>query len=226
MQEVVEVRLREAGRISYFLTDGMDLKPGDYCIVDVERGTDYGQVISDKEMFEGLSGDEPIKKILRKATSEDLSQIEKNRHDVSMAMTICRDKIQEHKLDMKLVDGEYSFDRSKLIFYFTAEGRIDFRDLVRDLAGIFRTRIELRQIGVRDEARLFGGFGPCGKQLCCTLFLKNFSTIAIRMAKEQNLPLNSSKISGVCGRLMCCLSYEYQSYKEKDCRHQCPAQNG
>lgn len=221
MQEAVEVRLRETGRISYFLTGGLDLKQGEFCIVDAERGTDYGQVISDKETLEGLDAGEPLKKILRKATDEDLSQIEKNRQDADKAMATCRDKIGERKLDMKLVDGEYSFDRSKLIFYFTAEGRIDFRDLVKDLASIFRTRIELRQIGVRDEARLFGGYGPCGKQLCCSLFLKNFSTIAIKMAKEQKLPLNSSKISGVCGRLMCCLSYEYHTYKEKDCNHQC-----
>lgn len=225
MQEVVEVRLREAGRIVYFLTGGLDLKPGDYCIVEADRGMDYGQVMSNKDILEGLNGDEPIRKILRIATEEDLARIEKDRQDASRAMSACKEKIEAHKLDMKLVDAEYSFDQSKLIFYFTSEGRIDFRDLVKDLAGIFRTRIELRQIGVRDEARLFGGFGPCGRQLCCELFLKNFTNIAIKMAKEQNLSLNPSKISGVCGRLMCCLSYEYGDYKEKGCNHQCTLQD-
>lgn len=214
MQEVVEVRIRELGRVSYFLTCGITLSISDYCIVEAERGIDYGQVISEVEMIEGLYNiDEPLKKILRKATQEDLNKIEQNRREINKAMATCQAKIQEHKLDMKLVDGEYSFDQTKLIFYFTAEGRVDFRELVKDLAKDFRARIELRQIGVRDEAKMFGGFGPCGRALCCTLFLKDFGTVSIKMAKEQSLSLNPTKISGVCGRLMCCLSYEHEAYK-------------
>jgi len=156
---------------------------------------------------------EGLKKIIRVARDADLKQIEDNRNRAKEAFNTCQKKIDEHKLQMKLVDSEYSFDRSKIIFYFTAEGRIDFRNLVKDLAKIFKARIELRQIGVIDEARLFGGFGPCGRELCCAKFLKDFEPVTIKMAKEEGLPLNPPKISGLCGRLMCCLSFEYETYK-------------
>jgi len=216
MYEVVQVRLREAGKISYYSTSGLKPTVGEYVIVEEERGQDYGQVLSEHEVF--LDADvekkEPLRKILRKATQGDLHQIEKNKKKIEEISKTCVRKIQEHRLPMKLVEAEYSFDRSKIIFYFTAEGRVDFRDLVKDLAHIFKARIELKQIGVRDEARMLGGVGPCGRALCCSKFLKDFEPITIRMAKEQKLPLNPTKISGLCGRLMCCLGYEHQCYKK------------
>ncbi|HDZ76460.1 MAG TPA: stage 0 sporulation family protein [Candidatus Omnitrophica bacterium] len=213
MQKLVQIRLRQAGQTLYFALDEFVPKLGDHVIVEVERGRDYGQVVTKIE--EVLKGkiEEPIRKVLRKATPQDLKQIEQNKIKAKEAFSSCQEKIESHKLDMKLVDAEYSFDRTKLIFYFTAEGRIDFRDLVKDLAYLFKTRIELRQIGVRDEAKFFGGFGPCGRPLCCAKFLREFEPVTIKMAKEQNLPLNPTKISGLCGRLMCCLSYEYKTYK-------------
>ena len=214
MQEAVQVRLREAGNIIYYYTN--DLKPnvGDYVIVEVERGQDYGQVIGEQEVILEADLDKPLKKIVRIATKEDMHRINENRKRIKSAFQTCFKKIQERKLDMKLIDAEYSFDKTKLIFYFTSEGRIDFRELVKDLAHIFKVRIEMRQIGVRDEARMLGGFGHCGRPLCCASFLKGFEPVTIRMAKEQNLPLNPSKISGCCGRLMCCLGYEYENYKK------------
>lgn len=213
MYEAIQVRLREAGKILYF--DVQNLKPniGDYVIVEAERGIEYGQVVSEPEMILESSLEEPLRKIIRIATKEDIVQIEDNKRRMQNVFNICQKKIEERVLDMKLVEAEYSFDRTKIIFYFTAEGRIDFRELVKDLAHIFKVRIELKQIGVRDEAKLLGGFGPCGRPLCCAKFLKDFEPVTIRMAKEQNLPLNPSKISGLCGRLMCCLSYEYECYK-------------
>ena len=214
MQTIVQVRLREAGKISAYGAEGLKLKPGDYVIVEVDRGTDYGQVIAGPEMVsEKEKGG--AKKILRIATKDDIGQIKRNQHKLKDVVAICNRKINERKLEMKLICAEYSFDRSKLIFYFTAEGRIDFRDLVKDLAGQFKARIELKQIGVRDEAKLLGGFGPCGRHLCCAKFLQDFEPVTIRMAKDQNLSLNPVKISGLCGRLMCCLSYETCLYKER-----------
>lgn len=215
MYEVIQVRLREAGKISYFSTGGMKFKVGDYVIVEADRGLDYGQVLSDTEaILDSDVGEEPLKKVIRKANPWDMHQIDKNKKKVREAMDTCAKKILERHLPMKLIDAEFSFDRSKIIFYFTAEGRIDFRDLVKDLANVFKTRIELKQIGVRDEAKILGGLGPCGRALCCATHLKDFEPVTIKMAKEQNLPLNPTKISGLCGRLMCCLGYEHKTYKE------------
>ncbi len=215
MYEVVQVRLREAGKITYFSTGGMKFKAGDFIIVEGDRGLDYGQVLSETEaILDSDVGDEPLRKIIRKANPWDMIQIEKNKKKVRDVLDTCGRKVAEKRLAMKLVDAEFSFDRSKIIFYFTAEGRVDFRNLVKELAGIFKTRIELKQIGVRDEAKMLGGLGPCGRALCCATYLKDFDPVTIKMAKEQNLPLNPTKISGLCGRLMCCLGYEYKTYKE------------
>ena len=215
MYEVIQVRLREAGKISYFSTGGLRFKVGDYVIVEADRGLDYGQVLSETEaILDSDVGEEPLRKVIRKSNPWDMHQIEKNKKKIREVMDTCSKKIQERKLAMKLIDAEFSFDRSKIIFYFTAEGRIDFRDLVKDLANAFKTRIELKQIGVRDEAKILGGLGPCGRALCCATYLKDFEPVTIKMAKEQNLPLNPTKISGLCGRLMCCLGYEYKTYKE------------
>ena len=192
--------------------EGLVLKIGDSVIVEVERGIDYGQVVTDPVLTEKV--DESVKKILRLSSGADLKQIDDNRKKAQEASVTCSQKIQDHKLDMKLVGAEYAFDRSKILFYFTSEGRVDFRELVKDLAKIFKARIELRQIGVRDEAKMLGGFGPCGRELCCCRFLKDFEPVTIKMAKDQNLSLNPPKISGLCGRLMCCLSYEHKHYKE------------
>jgi cell fate regulator YaaT (PSP1 superfamily) len=214
MYEVIQIKLREAGKISYYSTSGMKFAVGDCVVVEADRGLDYGLVISEAEVILDSDVEEPLRKIIRKTNPWDMHQIDKNKKKAKEVMETCAKKIQEHKLPMKLIDAEFSFDRSKIIFYFTAEGRIDFRNLVKDLANIFKTRIELKQIGVRDEAKLLGGFGQCGRQLCCATFLKDFEPVTIRMAKEQNLPLNPTKISGLCGRLMCCLGYEYRTYKE------------
>ncbi|MGB2630779.1 MAG: stage 0 sporulation family protein [Candidatus Omnitrophota bacterium] len=214
-QEVVLVQLRTAGEVKYFLTGSMKFNTGDKVIVEADRGLECGEVASHAEKVTDVSSIErPLRKIIRKANPWDEKQIAKNKAKTKDLMNICEQKIKEHNLPMKLVDAEYSFDRSKIIFYFTSEGRVDFRDLVKNLASIFRVRLELRQIGVRDEARLLGGFGPCGRQLCCMSFLRNFNPVTIKMAKIQNLPLNPSKISGLCGRLMCCLGYESKCYRE------------
>ena len=214
MYEVIQVRLREAGKITYFSTGGMKFKVSDYVIVEADRGLDYGQVLSDREAILDSDIDEPLKKVIRKANPWDIHQIDKNKKKIKEIMETCARKIQDRKLPMKLIDAEFSFDRSKIIFYFTAEGRVDFRELVKDLANAFKTRIELKQIGVRDEAKILGGLGPCGRALCCATYLKDFEPVTIKMAKEQNLPLNPTKISGLCGRLMCCLGYEYKTYKD------------
>ncbi|MBU0758818.1 MAG: stage 0 sporulation family protein [Candidatus Omnitrophica bacterium] len=214
MREAIKVRMRETGNALYFERGDTYPKIGDYVIVEVERGHDYGQVTGGPEMILEADLDKPLKNVIRIATKEDIARINENKKRIKSAFQTCARKIQERKLDMNLIDAEYSFDRSKLIFYFTSEGRIDFRELVKDLAHIFKVRIEMRQIGVRDEARMLGGFGHCGRPLCCASFLKNFEPVTIRMAKEQNLPLNPSKISGCCGRLMCCLGYEFQNYKK------------
>jgi cell fate regulator YaaT (PSP1 superfamily) len=214
MQGIVLVRLRDSGQAFFYNAVNLEVKDGDYVIVEHDRGLDYGQIVSPKEApSEGQSAKEQPKKIIRIATPADLKQIEDNRSKAKEAFSTCTKKIAEHKLEMKLVSAEYSFDRSKIIFYFTSAGRVDFRNLVKDLAKIFKARIELRQIGVRDEARLFGGFGPCGRELCCARFLKDFEPVTIKMAKEEGLPLNPPKISGLCGRLMCCLSFEYETYR-------------
>jgi len=214
VREVVQVKLREGGKTQYYQTGELKLKIGEFVIAEADRGLDYGEVVSLPGAASEASSEEPLRKILRIVTKADLEQIKRNREKTREAFTTCQKKIQEHALKMKLIEAEYSFDRSKLLFYFTAEGRIDFRELVKDLARIFKARIELKQIGVRDEARLLGGFGPCGKALCCATFLKDFEPVTIKMAKEQNLPLNPAKISGVCGRLMCCLGYEHKLYIE------------
>lgn len=214
MYEVVQIRLGEATKISYFSTNSLKLAIGNFVIVEQDRGLEYGQVVSEPEMVLDDKVEKPLRKVIRTAMPGDMHQIDRNRKRIKDIIATCEQKIKEHKLDMKLIEAEYSFDRSKITFYFTAEGRIDFRGLVKDLAKQFKARIELKQIGVRDEAKLLGGFGPCGRGLCCTRFLRNFEPVTIKMAKEQNLPLNPTKISGLCGRLMCCLGYEYETYKQ------------
>jgi len=212
MDKVAQIRLRQFGQTLYFTTGGLELKEGDYVIVEQDRGQDYGEVIASPETLVKVKIEEPLRKVLRKATAADIKQIDENRLKAKEAILTCEKKITEHNLEMKLVEVEYSFDRSKIIFYFTAEGRIDFRELVKDLAKVFKARIELRQIGVRDEARFLGGFGPCGRSLCCATFLKDFEPVTIKMAKEESLPLNPTKLSGLCGRLMCCLAFEHETY--------------
>lgn len=212
MFEVVEIKIREGGGIVYHSTNGLHLDVGDYVIIEAERGLDYGEVVFSREVILDSDVEHPLRKVVRLATDIDMKKIKENEKKAKQTSAVCLKKIQEHKLEMKLVQTEYSFDGSKVIFYFTAKGRIDFRELVRDLAAIFKIRIEMRQIGVRDEAKLLGGFGPCGLPLCCTKFLKEFGAVTMRMARQQNLPLNPIKISGLCGRLMCCLSYEQATY--------------
>ncbi len=214
MYEVVQVRLREAGKISFFSSSGLCPQVGSHVIVQADRGLEYGLVIAEPEIVLDSEVLQPLRKLVREATAQDMAQIEKNTARIKEVTKTCEQKIREHNLPMKLVEAEFSFDRSRLIFYFTAEGRVDFRELIKDLAHIFKARIEMKQIGVRDEARLLGGFGPCGRTLCCASFLKDFEPVTIKMAKEQNLPLNPTKISGLCGRLMCCLGYEHGCYRE------------
>ena len=213
MEKLTLVRLRDSGQAYPCNMAVPGVKCGDFVIVEHDRGLDYGQIICPKDATAQAEAKEAPKKIVRIASEGDLRQIEENRKRAKEAFSACEKKIIERKIDMKLVRAEYSFDRNKIIFYFTATGRVDFRDLVKDLAKIFKARIELRQIGVRDEAKLFGGFGSCGRELCCATFLKDFEPVTIKMAKEEGLPLNPPKISGICGRLMCCLNYEYETYK-------------
>ncbi len=216
MEGLILVQLRNSGQIQFYQAGNLTLKVGDCVIVEHDRGLDYGCVILPGQAHccaVEASPKEPPKKIIRLAKESDLKQVEDNCLKAKEAFNACEKKINEHKLDMKLVKAEYSFDRSKILFYFTSDGRVDFRNLVKDLAKIFKARIELRQIGVRDEARLFGGYGSCGRELCCKIFLKDFEPVTIKMAKEEGLSLNPPKISGLCGRLMCCLSYEYETYK-------------
>jgi cell fate regulator YaaT (PSP1 superfamily) len=214
MEQSVNIRLRDSGQIIQgIIPPQLSLKDGDVVIVEFDRGLDYGQIISAPEEAGSVKAKGSPRKVLRLVTENDLKQIEEDKKRAKDASRTCVKKIQEHKLEMKLIAAEYSFDRSKIIFYFTAEGRVDFRSLVKDLAKIFKARIELRQIGVRDEAKLFGGYSCCGRPLCCATFLKDFEPVTIKMAKEEGLPLNPPKISGLCGRLMCCLSYEYETYK-------------
>jgi cell fate regulator YaaT (PSP1 superfamily) len=210
---VIGVRFKKAGKIYYFDPDGHPVQPDQFVIVETSRGIEFGKVVIPLKEVEEHDVVLPLKKVLRMATEEDKEQVKKNRDLAQKAYEICLEKIAEHGLEMKLVDVEYTFDRNKVIFYFTADGRVDFRELVKDLAAIFRTRIELRQIGVRDEAKMLGGIGPCGRVLCCSSFLGDFEPVSIKMAKDQNLSLNPSKISGLCGRLMCCLKYENDYYE-------------
>lgn len=214
MPIVVGVVFKEAGKVYYFDPAGMDLKTSDNVVVKTSRGTEFGEVVSPPEDIPDDEITAALKKVVRKATKQDEKKNAKNIEKEKEAFETAEKKIEKHKLPMKLVDVEYVFDRSKIIFYFTADGRVDFRELVKDLASVFRTRIELRQIGVRDEAKLIGGLGPCGRNLCCTLFLSDFEPVSIRMAKDQDLPLNPLKISGICGRLMCCLKYEHEHYRK------------
>ena len=214
MKKVVGVRFKKAGKVYLFDPGYIILNIKDKVIVETVMGEDIGEVvINNKEIDEKNS--EPLKKIIRLANEKDLKKLEENKKNEIKAFKVCKEKIKKHKLEMNLVDVEYSFDNSKIIFYFTADGRIDFRDLVKDLAAIYKTRIELRQIGVRDEVRKIGGNGVCGRELCCCSFLNDFDIVSIKMAKEQSASLNPSKISGNCGRLMCCLKYEQEVYDEK-----------
>ncbi len=213
MLEVVGVRFRRAGKIYYFDPGALELKPGQEVIVETSRGLEFGEVVQKNKEVGTEEVVPPLRLVRRMVATADLQQLAENRQKEMEAEKICLEKIEKHGLEMKLVDVEYTFDRNKIIFYFTADGRIDFRELVKDLAAIFRTRIELRQIGVRDEAKMLGGLGPCGRGLCCATFLEDFGPVSIRMAKEQNLSLNPTKISGICGRLMCCLRYEAEHYE-------------
>lgn len=214
MYKVVGVRFKKAGKLYYFDPLDMPIEIGDYVIVETARGVEYGKVASRSNDIDDEDVVLPLKKIIRLADEGDRERVKENEQEADQAFDVCVDKIAEHRLDMRLVDVEYTFDRNKIVFYFTAEGRVDFRNLVKDLAAIFRTRIELRQIGVRDEAKMLGGIGPCGRMLCCSTFLGDFEPVSIKMAKDQNLSLNPSKISGLCGRLMCCLKYENDAYEE------------
>ena len=213
MIKVVGVRFRIAGKIYYFDPKNYKIAVGDHVIVETARGVEYGTVMIAPKELPPEKVIQPLKPVIRVATPEDEKIEEKNHQKEKEAFKICIEKIQKHKMEMKLVDAEYTFDNNKLLFYFTADGRIDFRELVKDSASVFRTRIELRQIGVRDETKILGGIGICGRPLCCNTFLSEFAPVSIKMAKEQNLSLNPSKISGVCGRLMCCLKNEEETYE-------------
>lgn len=214
MAEVIGVRFKEVGKVYYFDPNGIQMKKGDMAIVETARGVECGEVAMENREIEDKDIVHPLKKMIRKATQGDLKKVEENRKKERHAFEICEKKILDHKLEMKLVDVEYTFDNNKILFYFTADGRVDFRELVKDLASVFRTRIELRQIGVRDEAKMMGGLGICGRPFCCTSFLGEFQPVSIKMAKEQGLSLNPVKISGTCGRLMCCLKYEQAAYSD------------
>ena len=214
MTRVIGVRFRNVGKIYYFSPKNLELKTGDHVIVETARGVEYGNVVLAPRDVPDEKVVQPLKEVIRIANAQDDKKEETNRRKEKEAFQTCLKKIREHGLDMKLIDVEYTFDNNKILFYFTADGRIDFRELVKDLAAIFKTRIELRQIGVRDETKNLGGIGICGRQLCCHTYLSEFVPVSIKMAKEQNLSLNPSKISGVCGRLMCCLKNEEETYEE------------
>lgn len=214
MTEVIGVRFKEVGKIYYFSPKGLKIPAGEKVIVETARGVECGDVVIGNFMAQDEEIVHPLKEIFRVATREDIEVLNKNLAKKADIMKVFSDKIAEHKLNMKPIDVECTFDNGKIMFYFTAESRVDFRDLVKDLASIYRTRIELRQIGVRDEAKMLGGLGICGRQLCCSSFLGEFQPVSIKMAKEQSLSLNPTKISGTCGRLMCCLKYEQDSYEE------------
>ena len=213
MVKVIGVRFRTAGKIYFFSPGQFDIKQGDNVIVETARGVEFGRVVSGVKEVAEEDVIQPLKSVIRIATEQDQKVVNKNKQKEKEAFKICLEKIAKHKLDMKLVEAEYTFDNNKLLFYFTADGRIDFRELVKDLAAVFKTRIELRQIGVRDETKILGGIGICGRPLCCHTYLSEFAPVSIKMAKEQNLSLNPTKISGVCGRLMCCLKNEQETYE-------------
>src|SRR5690554_6199917 len=214
MSNVIGVRFRKAGKIYYFDPAGFDIQAGDNVIVETARGVEYGKVVLGQREIEDDKIVQPLKPVIRPATPEDDEIEKRNKEKEKEAFQICLEKIKKHGLEMKLIDSEYTFDNNKVLFYFTADGRIDFRELVKDLASVFKTRIELRQIGVRDETKIVGGIGICGRTLCCNTHLSEFAPVSIKMAKEQNLSLNPTKISGVCGRLMCCLKNEQEAYEE------------
>ena len=214
MTKVIGVRFRTAGKIYFFSPGKLEIKTGDKVIVETARGVEFGSVVTGPKEVEDDKITQPLKSVIRLATEDDKKKEEKNKEKEKEAFKICLDKIHKHGLEMKLIDAEYTFDNNKVLFYFTADGRIDFRELVKDLASVFRTRIELRQIGVRDETKIRGGIGICGRPLCCHTYLSEFAPVSIKMAKEQNLSLNPTKISGVCGRLMCCLTNEEETYEE------------
>ena len=218
MTKVIGVRFRQAGKVYFFSPGKFHIKQGDKVIVETARGVEFGSVVSGVKEVPDETIMQPLKSVIRIATEEDKRNEERNREKEKEAFKVCLEKIREHNLDMKLINAEYTFDNNKVLFYFTAEGRIDFRDLVKDLAAVFRTRIELRQIGVRDETKIRGGIGICGSPLCCHTYLSEFAPVSIKMAKEQNLSLNPTKISGVCGRLMCCLTNEQETYEELNSR--------
>lgn len=214
MINVIGVRFRKAGKIYFFSPAGLDIEAGQHVIVETARGIEYGLVVLGPREVEEEQVIQPLKDVIRIATEKDEEINEKNKEKEKKAAVICAEKIRKHGLEMKLIDTEYTFDNNKVLFYFTADGRIDFRELVKDLASVFKTRIELRQIGVRDETKALGGYSVCGRPLCCHTYLSDFAPVSIKMAKEQNLSLNPSKISGVCGRLMCCLKNEEETYEE------------
>lgn len=218
MTKVIGVRFRRAGKVYFFSPGKLEIRHGDNVIVETARGVEFGNVVTGPREVEEERISQPLKSVIRLANKDDYRREEKNREKEKEAFSICQEKIRKHGLDMKLIDAEYTFDNNKVLFYFTADGRIDFRELVKDLASVFRTRIELRQIGVRDETKIRGGIGICGRELCCNTYLTEFAPVSIKMAKEQNLSLNPSKISGVCGRLMCCLTNEEQNYEELNSR--------
>jgi cell fate regulator YaaT (PSP1 superfamily) len=213
MKNVIDVKFRDGGKVYFFDPAGFDIKEGDGVIVETARGIEFADVVLGVHELPDEQMVAPLKSVLRVATPADHEQRDKNRARETEAYTVCCQKVLAHKLDMKLVDVEYAFNGSKIVFYFTADGRVDFRELVRDLASVFKTRIELRQIGVRDEAKMLGGLGSCGRCVCCKTFLTDFQPVSIKMAKEQNLSLSPTKISGICGRLMCCLKYEQDCYE-------------
>lgn len=214
MVKVIGVRFRAAGKIYFFDPGKLTIEKGDNVIVETARGVEFGTVVGEPKEVEDDKVIQPLKPVVRVATEKDKKQEEENKEKEKKAFEICLEKIKKHELDMKLIDAEYTFDNNKVLFYFTADGRIDFRELVKDLASVFKTRIELRQIGVRDETKIRGGIGVCGRPLCCHTHLPEFIPVSIKMAKEQNLSLNPTKISGVCGRLMCCLKHEEETYEE------------
>ncbi len=214
MEKVIGVRFRNAGKVYYFSPGKMNIPKGKHVIVETARGVEYGYVVVGTKEVERSKVVQPLKPVVRLATAEDDAKEAANRQKEKEAFRICLEKIRKHKLDMKLIQAEYTFDNNKVLFYFTSDGRIDFRELVKDLAAVFKTRIELRQIGVRDETKIIGGIGICGRSLCCHTHLSEFIPVSIKMAKEQNLSLNPTKISGVCGRLMCCLKHEQETYEE------------
>lgn len=215
MANIIGVRFKKAGKIYFFDPAGKQVARGEHVIVETSMGIEYGEVVIANRQLPQEKIVAPLKKIIRVANRQDAKQNEENKKQEKEAFKLCEKKIKEHGLDMKLMDVEFKFDKSKILFFFTADGRIDFRELVRDLASVYKTRIELRQVGVRDEVRRLGGNGVCGRELCCCSFLGNFETVSIKMAKEQNVSLNPSKISGNCGRLMCCLQYEQNVYEDK-----------